>query len=401
MIKHQIKGSASQMAVCQIDQGQTIYCEAGKFLWKTANVGIETRFTSKETQEANKSKGLLGKAMSTAVEVGKRQLAGESLAMQYFTPNGGSGLVSFAGMLPGEMRAIELDGTRTWTAEKDAFVAAEETVKFDIQFAGFKTGRRGGEGFVLEKFTGTGTLFVAGAGNFIDINPSEVRRQDPGRHGLRGRLRRPDHLRRRADREVRCSGFEDGLLRRREHVARYARGRRNGDTAIGIDGRVRPQHRGGGRPGVDRGYGRLDPGHPGWRNGLRNGSTGGSTPMGFMDKIKEASQNVAAEAKKATAQGKEKLGDMQAKKKMDEAAKQIGYLVYRERTEGTPAGVRDGHPGGGDEGPAGPDRRERQRPLQLRLPDGVDRRHDNDGAGRAGGADEQRARIRRLQALSA
>ena len=60
--------------------------------------------------------------------------------------------------------------------------------------------------------------------------------------------------------------------------------------------------------------------------------------MGFMDKIKEASQNVAAEAKKATAQGKEKLGDMQAKKKMDEAAKKIGYLVYRERTEGTPQG---------------------------------------------------------------
>jgi hypothetical protein len=60
--------------------------------------------------------------------------------------------------------------------------------------------------------------------------------------------------------------------------------------------------------------------------------------MGFMDKIKDVSQNVAAEAKKATAQGKEKLGDMQAKKKMDEAAKKIGYLVYRERTEGTPSG---------------------------------------------------------------
>jgi len=60
--------------------------------------------------------------------------------------------------------------------------------------------------------------------------------------------------------------------------------------------------------------------------------------MGFMDKIKEASQNVAAEAKKATASGKEKLEDMQAKKKMDEAAKKIGYLVYREKIEGAPAG---------------------------------------------------------------
>ena len=173
MIKNQIKGTVNQMAVCQIDQGQTVYCEAGKFLWKTANVGLETRFTTPGQEAANEGKGLLGKALSTAVEVGKRQLSGESLAFQYFTPAGGSGLVSFAGTLPGEMREIQLDGSRTWFAEKDAFVAAESSVHFDIQFAGFTTGRRGGEGFVLEKFTGTGSLFIAGAGNFIDINPAQ------------------------------------------------------------------------------------------------------------------------------------------------------------------------------------------------------------------------------------
>ena len=60
--------------------------------------------------------------------------------------------------------------------------------------------------------------------------------------------------------------------------------------------------------------------------------------MGFMDKVKSAAQDVATEAKKATAQGKEKLEDMQTKKKMDEAAKKLGYLVYRERTESVPAG---------------------------------------------------------------
>ena len=173
MIKNQIKGTVNQMAVCQVDQGQTIYCEAGKFLWKTANVGLETRFTTPGQEAANEGKGLLGKALSTAVEVGKRQLAGESLAFQYFTPQGGSGLVSFAGTLPGEMREIQLDGTRTWFAEKDAFVAAESSIHFDIQFAGFTAGRRGGEGFVLEKFTGTGSLFIAGAGNFIDVNPAQ------------------------------------------------------------------------------------------------------------------------------------------------------------------------------------------------------------------------------------
>jgi uncharacterized protein (AIM24 family) len=173
VIKHQIKGTASQMVVCQLDAGQTIFCEAGKFLWKTANVQLETRFSTKEQEEGDRAKGLLGKAAGAAKEIGKRALAGESLAFQYFTPVGGSGLVAFAGALPGELREIQLDGSKGWTAEKDAFVAAEGSVRFDIKWAGFSAGRKGGEGFILERFTGEGSLFIAGGGNFIELNPAQ------------------------------------------------------------------------------------------------------------------------------------------------------------------------------------------------------------------------------------
>jgi uncharacterized protein (AIM24 family) len=117
--------------------------------------------------------GLLRQAMGTAMQVGQRVLAGESLAFQYFTAAGGEGTVGFAGVLPGEMRALELNGSRAWFAEKDAFVAAEETVQFGIAFAGGRQGMSGGEGFILEKFTGTGTVIIAGSGNFIDLNPAD------------------------------------------------------------------------------------------------------------------------------------------------------------------------------------------------------------------------------------
>jgi uncharacterized protein (AIM24 family) len=173
VIKHQIKGNANQMVVCQLDPEQVIYCEAGKFLWKTANVSIETRFSTPQTEEESKEKGGFQKFMGAAKEVGKRALAGESIAFQYFKSEGGSGIVAFAGNLPGEMREIPLDGTKAWLAEKDAFVAAEGSVTFDIQWAGFKVGRKAGEGFILEKFTGDGSLFIAGAGNFIDLNPAK------------------------------------------------------------------------------------------------------------------------------------------------------------------------------------------------------------------------------------
>jgi uncharacterized protein (AIM24 family) len=168
-VSHKIVGNAMQMVVCQVGEGQTIYAEAGKFLWKTVNVGVETRISNPNQPAAGGAAGLLNMAMNA----GKRMLAGESLAFQYFTPAGGSGLLSLAGTLPGEMRALELDGTRGWFAEKDAFVGAEASVNFDIAFNSFRAGRKGGEGFVLEKFTGVGTVFIAGAGNFIELNPAK------------------------------------------------------------------------------------------------------------------------------------------------------------------------------------------------------------------------------------
>ncbi len=61
--------------------------------------------------------------------------------------------------------------------------------------------------------------------------------------------------------------------------------------------------------------------------------------MGFMDKMKQAAQDVATEAKKATSQAQEKIEGTQVKKKMNEAAQQLGWLTYRERTQGTPAGA--------------------------------------------------------------
>ncbi|HVN50104.1 MAG TPA: AIM24 family protein [Acidimicrobiales bacterium] len=178
-LAHKIQGESMQMVVVQLDDGQRVYAEAGKFLWKTVNVAVETRLGKAGPGEAEAAPaqagtaGLINKAVKTGLEMGKRHLAGESVAFQHFTARGGSGLAAFAGTLPGTMRAIELDGTMGWTAEKDAFVCAESTVDFDIAFQGWKAGRKSGEGFVLEKFTGVGTLLIAGAGNFIELNPAK------------------------------------------------------------------------------------------------------------------------------------------------------------------------------------------------------------------------------------
>lgn len=174
----QIVGNAMQMAVVQLQPGQTVYCEAGKFLFKTTNIGMETRLSQPGGQQGGGQGqgnggmgGFLRQAMGTAMQVGQRMLAGESFAFQYFSlQGGGDGTIGFAGTIPGEMRALEVTPGRAWLAEKDAFVAAETGVNFGIAFSGLRTGMSGGEGFILEKFTGQGTVVIAGAGNFIDLD---------------------------------------------------------------------------------------------------------------------------------------------------------------------------------------------------------------------------------------
>ena len=177
MLEHSVVGNAMQMVVCTLTPGQVLYAEAGKFLFRSGDVVMETKLSQPTSQAGGPGQpaGGLGGLLRGAVEAGKRMVAGESFAFQHFSTRGGDGLVALAGVLPGELRAIEVEPGTTWLAEKDAFVGAEGTVRFDIAFSGLRTGLSGGEGFVLEKFTSTsgGTLFLAGAGNFIDINPAE------------------------------------------------------------------------------------------------------------------------------------------------------------------------------------------------------------------------------------
>lgn len=176
MLDHQIVGNAMQMIVCTLQPGQVLFCEAGKFLFRSGDVVMETRLSQPASEaRGGGAPGGVGGLLRGALEAGKRMAAGESFAFQHFTTRGGDGLVALAGVLPGEMRAIEVRPGETWMAEKDAFIGAEGTVRFDIAFSGARAGFSGGEGFVLEKFTSErgGTLFLGGAGNFIDINPAE------------------------------------------------------------------------------------------------------------------------------------------------------------------------------------------------------------------------------------
>jgi uncharacterized protein (AIM24 family) len=178
-IASKVSGEFAQIITCQLDEGQTMFADASKFRWKTANVTLETRLTTpggkadQAHQDSKQGGSFLKAALATATEVAKRAMSGQSLAFQWFTPTGGSGLVGFSGDQPGQVKILELDGSTGWTAESRAFICAEASVNYDINFAGLALGYRAKDGYIFEDFTGTGTLIIGGGGSLIELNPKD------------------------------------------------------------------------------------------------------------------------------------------------------------------------------------------------------------------------------------
>jgi uncharacterized protein (AIM24 family) len=178
-ITTKVSGEFAQIITCQLDEGQTMFADASKFRWKTANVTLETRLTTpggkadQAHQDSKQGGSFLKAALATATEVAKRAMSGQSLAFQWFTPTGGSGLVGFSGDQPGQVKIVELDGSIGWTAESRAFICAESSVNYDINFAGLALGYRAKDGYIFENFKGTGTLIIGGGGSLIELNPKD------------------------------------------------------------------------------------------------------------------------------------------------------------------------------------------------------------------------------------
>ena len=168
-LEYTIQGDNLQVARIRLKPGQEIYAEAGKMLYKTANVQWESRMTGA---------GLGAKLLGAL----QRKLMGESLFWTHFRSDG-PGEVGFAGSYPGRIQPFDLAAGQSVIVQRDAFLCAQETVQVSIEFvkrigAGFFAG----EGFILERLTGPGTALIHGGGDFVEfeLKPGELLQIDTG-----------------------------------------------------------------------------------------------------------------------------------------------------------------------------------------------------------------------------
>lgn len=150
-MEYKINGDNLEVVSLEIGGDEAIYGEAGALSYMSGNVKMSTE-----------AEGGFIKSL-------KRTFSGESFFLTKFQTTGGQGLIAFAGKSPGRILPLEVQPGTEYIAQKDAFLCAEDSVDLDVHTQKkLGKGLFGGEGFILQKLSGTGTAFLHIPGDLIE-----------------------------------------------------------------------------------------------------------------------------------------------------------------------------------------------------------------------------------------
>jgi len=164
-MEYKIHGTVMQTLDVNLARGDSLYTESGGMAWMSGNIDMQTN-----------TKGGLMAGLG-------RKLAGESFFMTTYTCKGERGLIVFTPEAPGKVVPFELEAGQSLICQKDAFMCAQSSVRLEMHFrkklgAGFF----GGEGFILQKVTGPGAVFLEVPGDVREyaLEAGQVLKVDPG-----------------------------------------------------------------------------------------------------------------------------------------------------------------------------------------------------------------------------
>ena len=160
-----IKGDFLPVLTCKLAKGEQIYTESGGMSWMTSNIRMET----------NTNGGIM-KGLG-------RALSGESLFMNTYTAESDEQEISFASSFPGQILEYNLNPGESLICQKKTFMCAEKSVDMKMHFRKkLGAGLFGGEGFIMQKITGPGKVYLEIDGDVTkkELAPGEVLKVDTG-----------------------------------------------------------------------------------------------------------------------------------------------------------------------------------------------------------------------------
>lgn len=167
VLDYQILGDDLQLVEIELDPSEGVRAEVGTMTYMEDGIEMQT--------------GMGGDLFSGF----KRALTGESFFITTFLNNDRrKRRVAFAAPYPGKIVPFDLDKFNGQVlCQKDSFLCAARGTNIDIAFTKrIGAGFFGGEGFILQRLSGDGLVFVHAGGTVIekDLAPGETLRVDTG-----------------------------------------------------------------------------------------------------------------------------------------------------------------------------------------------------------------------------
>ena len=162
-MQYELKGGVFPVVVCQLADGEKMITEKGSMVWMSPNMEMET------------TGGGLGKMFSKA-------FSGESMFQNIYTARG-VGMIAFGSSFPGRILTLEVAPGREFILQKTAFLASEAGVQLSIHFnKKFGAGLFGGEGFIMQRLSGSGIAFAEVDGELVEyaLTPGQQMVVDTG-----------------------------------------------------------------------------------------------------------------------------------------------------------------------------------------------------------------------------
>ena len=153
MLRYEIEGGHLPVVICYPEPGQTLCTQSGSMSWMSPNMKMDTN-----------SGGGFKKALG-------RMFAGESIFLNEYTPQGGTGMIAFASSFPGSIIPYEVTPGNGIIVQKRGFLAMEKGLDISIYLQrNLGRGVFGGEGFIMERISGNGLVFLEIDGHCKEYN---------------------------------------------------------------------------------------------------------------------------------------------------------------------------------------------------------------------------------------
>ncbi len=149
-MRYEVSGTTMQTVSIDLAQGESLYSQTASMAWMSPSIRMDTH---------------TGGGIFAGI---KRALAGGGIFITEFTAES-SGHIAFAPRFPGQIVPVTLAPGQSLICRKETFLCAEKSVELEIAFqqrlgAGFFAG----EGFIMQKVTGPGTVFLDLSGEVVE-----------------------------------------------------------------------------------------------------------------------------------------------------------------------------------------------------------------------------------------